>query len=529
MPNRLTEKGIEIADTEEIRDLIINGDDDQPGLQDIYGEDAIFETDSPDGQAIGIFAQGIRDVAEMILQTYNSFDPDKAVGVSLDNRIAYNGVRRKGISYTILPVNVEIGNTPTTLYGLNDLGEEAQNLFSVYDNAGNEFYLLNTEHLGANTSVALTFRAKDAGEVDVAPNTITKFKAITTNVKSVSNPNKPFVIGENQQTDEEARIDRDKAVGYGLLGSVEVMQSALRQLNNVSDIAIFENNTDTVDTSPEAGGNFPAHSVWIIVEGGDEEQIANTIFLRLNVGCAMKTTADSVTVAVETILGHYQDIYFNRPLYEPILIRISAAPINSKAYLNPDLFIPAFVKEMNFSIYKPASTTDIDCVANKVQDDYSYFDIDVVRKADAEQYVFSQDIDYTDWTGIIDGVLKVNINDGLELRTFTGLDFSGVASIGDVASVINTAISGYGTITKVDNTLRFRSSTSGTDDNFQSFLPIADDSQTGTDIFPLLGTLKKEWSVQEADWQELMFPETYQHKFILNVEDVILTKHVWGE
>ena len=98
MPNIITEKGIEISDTQEIRDLIINGDDDQPGLQQIYGEDAVFESDSPDGQAVGIFAQAIRDVAEVILQTYNSFDPDKAVGVSLDNRIAYNGIRRKGVS-----------------------------------------------------------------------------------------------------------------------------------------------------------------------------------------------------------------------------------------------------------------------------------------------------------------------------------------------------------------------------------------------------------------------------------------------
>ena len=402
-------------------------------------------------------------------------------------------------------------------------------MFSVYDNLGNEFYLLNTEYLGANSSVALTFQAKDAGEVNVSPNTITKFKAITTNVKSVSNPNKPFVVGEKQQTDEEVRIDRDKAVGYGLLGSVEVMQSALRQLNNVSDVAIFENNTNTVDTSPEAGGNFPAHCVWIIVEGGDEEQIANTIFLRLNVGCAMKTTASSVNVAVETILGHYQDIYFNRPLYEPILIRISAAPRNSKAYLNPDLFLPEFVKKLNFSIYKPASTTDIDCIANEVQSDYSYFDIDVVKRADAEQYVFSQDIVYTDWTSITNGVLRVNINDGKSIRKFTGLNFSGVSSIGGVASVINTAISGYGTITKVENTLRFRSSTAGTDAHYQSFLPIKDNGQTGTDIFPLLGALSKTWNVQEGAWQELMFPRTYQHKFILNVEDVILTKHVWGE
>lgn len=528
MPNQITENGIEIMSLEEIRDLIINGDDNTPGLRQIYGEDAVFDSDSPDGQLVGIFSQAVRDLEELILQVYNSFDPDKAVGVSLDARCAYNGVWRKGAGYTIVPVKIENGDKEMVLMGLNDLEEGDENLFTVYDAIGNEFYLMNTETLPANSTLTFSFQAKDIGAVYVAPNTITRWKVTNVGIISVSNPNEPFVIGQDGETSEQERIRRNKAVGYGLLGGVEVMNKSLLQLNNVTDVAIFENNTDTVDTSPEAGGNFPAHCVWIVVEGGDVEEIANVIFLRLNVGCAMKTTADSVTVSVETIQGHYQDIYFNRPLYEPILVRISAAPKNSKAYLNPAIFKPEFMKKVNFSIYKPASTTEIDLIANEVQDDYSYYDIDVVRRADAQQVVTSQDIDYTAWTGITDGALKVNINDGLEERTFGGLDFSSVTSIADIVTILNTAITGYGTVTKVDDTLQFTSATPGTDANFQSFLPVKYDGVGGTNLLPLLGTLKKEWDVQEGDWKELMFPETYQHKFTLDEDSIILTKTVWG-
>ena len=68
MPNQITENGIEIMSLEEIRDLIINGDDNTPGLRNIFGEDAVFDSDSPDGQLVGIFSQAVRDLEELILQ-----------------------------------------------------------------------------------------------------------------------------------------------------------------------------------------------------------------------------------------------------------------------------------------------------------------------------------------------------------------------------------------------------------------------------------------------------------------------------
>ena len=138
MPNQITKDGITIRSLEEIKDLIINGDDETPGLQQIYGEDAVFDSDSPDGQLVGIFAQAIRDLEELGLQIYSSFDPDQAVGVSLDNRVLYNGLRRKGGTYTIIPVTVVCGNIPTKIYGLDEVPIGDERLFTVMDNIGSE-------------------------------------------------------------------------------------------------------------------------------------------------------------------------------------------------------------------------------------------------------------------------------------------------------------------------------------------------------------------------------------------------------
>ena len=187
MANQITKDGITIRSLEEIKDLIINGDDETPGLQQIYGEDAVFDSDSPDGQLVGIFAQAIRDVEELVLQVYSSFDPDQAIGVSLDNRVLYNGLRRKGGTYTITPVSITTGNSEVSLKGLNETDAYSGNLFTVFDNTGNEYYLINSHTIPANTTQVLSFRAKQIGQVQVTPNTITKSKTLINTIKSINN------------------------------------------------------------------------------------------------------------------------------------------------------------------------------------------------------------------------------------------------------------------------------------------------------------------------------------------------------
>ena len=540
MPNQITKDGITIRSLEEIKDLIINGDDETPGLQQIYGEDAVFESDSPDGQLVGIFAQAIRDLEELGLQIYSSFDPDQAVGVSLDNRVLYNGLRRKGGTYTIIPVTVVCGSIPTKIYGLDEVSVGDERLFTVMDNIGNEFYLISSRSLDANESISLSFRAKELGAVNVSPNSITRQRNINMNIQSVSNPNKAFVVGAEQETDEELRIRRAKAVGYGLMGSVEVLQNALRQLENVTDVAVFENNTDEDINTPVTGNNFPAHSVWIIVEGGDPEKIGATIFLRLNAGCGMRVTSQATgghEVQVETIEGNLQKMYYCEPRYEPLLLKITATPKNSRAYLNPVAFKENLVKNMSFSIYSPASTTEIDCTAKVIQGDYSYYDINVARKADALGYTTTSAIDYTNWLDITNGVLKVNVDNGRMFLTFENLNFSNIYGLQDIVDILNdsTSTSGesftdYANVSvETGNTLKFYRYDRGTDEYASGFLPVLYDTTEGTDITPLFGNMVQQYSVSQQYWKELMFPTTYQHKFTLSADDITLTSLSWGD
>ena len=90
-------------------------------------------------------------------------------------------------------------------------------------------------------SWTLSFRAQRLGKVDVAINTVKNINSPVVGIKSVNNPYTEIIIGENEETDEELRTRRAKAVGYTIAGAREVMQASLRDLADVREVQIFPN------------------------------------------------------------------------------------------------------------------------------------------------------------------------------------------------------------------------------------------------------------------------------------------------
>src|ERR1019366_9465288 len=100
MPNVLSATGLQTATRAE---LIANG---TAAFQAIYGADINLASDTPDGQILNYFVQAQLDNADLMVTIYNGFDPDNAVGVVLDQRVALNGIERQGGTYTLTPITV---------------------------------------------------------------------------------------------------------------------------------------------------------------------------------------------------------------------------------------------------------------------------------------------------------------------------------------------------------------------------------------------------------------------------------------
>ncbi len=144
MPDKLNRKGLQVKTLPEIREELVTG------LRAIYGQDINLDQNTPDGQLLNIFAQSAADMREVIQQVYSSFDPEQATGRTLDQRVALNGVKRKGAAFTFVPVDITI-DRDVTLVGLDDKSTELEpdvpNLFTIKDSAGTQFYLLESASL----------------------------------------------------------------------------------------------------------------------------------------------------------------------------------------------------------------------------------------------------------------------------------------------------------------------------------------------------------------------------------------------
>ena len=195
-------------------------------LQGIYGAGINVDQNSPDGQMIGIAAQATIDLLEFITAVNSMFDPDQAVGVILDQRVAINNITRIGGTYTVQDISITV-NATVTLAGLDaNYSSPTGTGYTVQDSSGNQFILAATTTLTSGTTVC-AFRAAQIGIVNVPINTITTPVTIVQGVTGVNNPTAAVTVGETQETDPQLRVRRQQSVanattGYlnGLLGNI---------------------------------------------------------------------------------------------------------------------------------------------------------------------------------------------------------------------------------------------------------------------------------------------------------------------
>lgn len=305
MPDILDASGLQISTASELRTALVED------LKAIYGNDINVDQNSPDGQLIGIMVQLGIDIREKIQQIYNSFDPDRAIGRQLDERVVINHLTRAGGTYTLINIDVTVDRT-VTLQGLDASFNDPNGTgYTVQDNAGTAFILVDTATITTGTH-SLSFRAKTIGKVETTINTITNQVTIVLGVTAVNNPSAPTTIGQDEETDTQLRIRRQQSVALSSNGYLNGLLGLVLSLEGVTDAAIHENVTNSTD-----GNGIPAHSIWLIVEGGANSDIANSLYDRKSYGAGMKGT---VTVDVATPSGGIFEAKFDRP--DPVDLHI---------------------------------------------------------------------------------------------------------------------------------------------------------------------------------------------------------------
>lgn len=276
MSDLFNESGLQTATANELLQNL------ETAFRAIYGEDILLDSSTPDGQWLNILVQKGVDIRGLLMQLYNSFNPDNAQGSILDQRCAINNVFRKSGTFTTVDVVITTDRA-LTLQGLDDQYNNSEATgFTIQDNEGNRFILANTVNLSTGVNPPVRFRSEQLGQVLVSPNTLTTPVTIVLGVVSVNNPSSG-VLGENEEQDSELRIRRRQSVAISSFGYLNGLQAALLQLNGVTDAKVYENYTSETDEN-----GTPAHCIWVVMDGGSSEDIANTIYSRKCPGTNMR-------------------------------------------------------------------------------------------------------------------------------------------------------------------------------------------------------------------------------------------------
>lgn len=353
MPTQLGPNGLTIATQAELQAQY------ETAMRVIYGPDINVAPETPDGQMLNIFTQSVLDLQDLLLEIYNSFDPDLAISRVLDQRVAINGIQRQAGTFSTTEVTL-VTTQSVNLFGLD---QSAQPVYTVSDSAGTRWQLQTTQLGTGPGTVSFLFQAVLPGATTTIPNTITVPVSIVLGVQSVNNPTTLTTLGVNEETDGALRVRRQQSVALPSQGFYQSMLAALKNIPGVTYAAIHENTTDGTDSV-----GVPGHTIWVIVAGsGSNPAIANAIYEDRSAGCGIYNNGSTgaVSFTITQADGTPFTLKWNVVVLEDLYARFTATSLDG---INPPNITAILAQLPTLLTPGPSAQVNVNELATLVQD-----------------------------------------------------------------------------------------------------------------------------------------------------------------
>lgn len=253
----------------------------QDVMRSIYGSDINLDPDSQDNQFLAALAQGYSDLYQLAAAVFRSFSPTYAQGSNLSSLVKINGLRR--LIATNSQQNVNIGGTVGTTIA-NGVVSDAN---SVQWNLPASVVIPNTG------TITVTAVCAEKGSITaVGPLTI----ATPTRGWSSAALTGDTVLGQPVEKDSTLRRRQSVSTALPAQTPLAAITANVANVNGVIRLKPYENDTSAADAN-----GVPAHTICMVVEGGDAQAIAQAIFDKKapgvgTYGTTTETVIDSVGV-----------------------------------------------------------------------------------------------------------------------------------------------------------------------------------------------------------------------------------------
>lgn len=290
----------------------------------IFGQDIDLSSDTMDGQHISLFAEAIADLDELAELIWLSFDPDLAFGNSLSRLVKINGIERSQGAFST--VNLTLTGTPQTLVPKGSIVSNANGTVTVYTTAD-----ARINELGTATVTAMP---DTMGAISANANNLTTIKTPLFGWSMVNNA-AAMTVGKVRESDALLRARRRGSVSKGNRNMTEALWAKLADLTGVIDVAVLENATQNEDSR-----GLPPHSIHVVIAGGDNLEIAQTIWLSKTGGTVVAGT-ESYTIIDE--VGNDQVMKFSRPVDASIKVKVFITPLSGYSFSTENLIKNAVI------------------------------------------------------------------------------------------------------------------------------------------------------------------------------------------
>lgn len=297
-------------------------------IKTIFGDDFNVSPETPDGQILGVISESNANLWEIAEEAYNAFNPSAATGFTLSNLVQLNGITRLAATYTT--VQLSLTGDPGTIIPISSL---------ISSSTTGEIFSTDNEITldGSGEGIVLA-TANNSGPVEAPSNDINVIETPISGWSTVTNL-LDGTLGANEETDVELRARRQKSVGNNSVGVLDSIYSAVANIDGVEQLVVLENDTNSTDSN-----GLPAKSFNVIVSGGDDQTIGDTIWLNKPAGILSFGTED---VTVQDTQGTDHIVSFSRPTAIDIYVEVDITIFSDYPTLGDDLIKQAIVDYAN--------------------------------------------------------------------------------------------------------------------------------------------------------------------------------------
>jgi len=275
-----------------------------------FGQDLNVSPSTPQGVLITTEVLARIAVAENNVAVANQINPNLAGGVFLDAILALTGSARTPNTFTTV-----IGSLAGVVGTVVPAGSLAQNAVTGVN------YATLTE---VTIPSDVVFQAQEPGPT---PCSVGDLSLVISNVlgwETVTNSLNQTELGQLEQSDASARTFRNNTLALQGTGTTEAITSGLYAVKDVKSLSFLENVTG--GTLVIEGVTMLSHSIYICIDGGTDDDVANAILATKSAGAGYNNGASAIPVTVtitDEFTGQEYDVEFDRPDVIDISVQVT--------------------------------------------------------------------------------------------------------------------------------------------------------------------------------------------------------------